>query len=285
MRGLGSVFLPLFLALWWPSTASAQTRECEALKGAKKELAVAIIQSQHPYACCDQTLDKCLAKRPVCRLARRLASDICRRVAAGQDRATIERELARRATSMAPSAKHYKIDTSGTPPAGEPDAKVSLVAYVCARCPYCARMIPTLYQAVTTGKLKGKAKLTLKLFPLRSHAGSTEAAMGAMAAAKLGKFWPFVLKLYEKFDSFKPAELPQYAAAVGADPKTFDGLVRDPALRNRLVESKKEGVRNGVQATPTLFIDGRRYSGELAVPVVLDVVEEEYDRVSGKERE
>jgi protein-disulfide isomerase len=281
MRGLASAFF-LTLLLCWPSMAAAQTGECDALKGAQKELAAAILKSQHPYACCDQSLDKCLAKRPVCRLARRLASDVCRRVAGGQDRVAIERELARRATSMAPSAKRYTIDLSSTPAAGDPSAKVTVVAYACARCPYCARMIPRLYQAVTTGALRGKAKLTLKFFPLRSHVGSTEAAMGAMAAARLGRFWPFVLKLYEQFDSFDANKLPEYAAAVGADPKRFNELTRDAAVRQQLLQSKKEGVRNGVEATPALFIDGRRYTGELALPVVVDVLEEEYDGVTGK---
>jgi protein-disulfide isomerase len=109
--------------------------------------------------------------------------------------------------------------------------------------------------------------------------------MGEAAAAKLGKFWPFVLKLYEQFHSYDPARLREYAAAVGADPKRFDELMRDGSLRSRLVESKKEGVRNGVESTPALFIDGHRYTGELELPVVIDVVEEEYDRVSGKEHE
>jgi protein-disulfide isomerase len=273
------------LFLGWASATRAQTRECDALKGSQKRLASAIIASQHPYACCDQTLDKCLVKRPVCRLARRLASDICRRVAARQERANIERELARRATSMAPSAQRYAVDLSSTPAAGDPTAKVTVVAYACARCAHCAHVIPALYRAITTGALKGKAKLVLKPFPLRSHAGSTEAAMGEMAAARLDKFWPFVLKLYEQFDSYDPAKLRDYAAATGADAKKFEELLHDPTLRTRLIASKKEGVRNGVEFTPTLFIDGRRYSGEHELPVIIDVVEEEHDRVSGKTHE
>jgi protein-disulfide isomerase len=54
-------------------------------------------------------------------------------------------------------------------------------------------------------------------------------------------------------------------------------------VRSKLVKSKKEGVRNRVESTPALFINGRRYVGDLDVRSVLDVLMEEYDRVTGNE--
>ena len=112
----------------------------------------------------------------------RAAALVCRRVAAKQSRSDIERELARRATSderratsMMPTGTMYRIDTRNSPIGGSPEAKVTLVAYLCPRCPYCAQLEPELYQSVIFGKLKGKVKLYVRLFPVRSHAGSTEA--------------------------------------------------------------------------------------------------------------
>ena len=49
----------------------------------------------------------------------------------------------------------------------------------------------------------------------------------------------------------------------------------------RISEARKEGIRNKVEATPTLFIDGRRYSYELETPVLVDVLQEEWERVTG----
>jgi protein-disulfide isomerase len=51
-------------------------------------------------------------------------------------------------------------------------------------------------------------------------------------------------------------------------------LLDDPELRNRLAESKKEGVRNKVDVTPTVFIDGRRYLASLDRETIEDFVEE-----------
>jgi protein-disulfide isomerase len=276
-----TLMLTMFLCA---SGATAQTRDCDGLKGAQRELALAILKTQHAYSCCDRTLQECLGRKPVCRVVERLANDVCRRAAAGQDRATIERGLARRATSMMPSGKKYGIALANMPPAGDPSSKVTAVLYLCPRCPYCSRMAPALYQEVTQGSLKGKVKLYVRPFPLRSHGKSTEAALAWMASIRLGKFWPFTLKLYENFDQFDPAKLPDWAEATGMDRKEFLRLTGDKALRAQLVESKKEGVRNGVDATPTLFIDGRKYVGDLDARLVADVLAEEYDAVTGTTR-
>jgi len=66
---------------------------------------------------------------------------------------------------------------------------------------------------------------------------------------------------------------------VGLERGAFERERSSSENRKRLVESKKEGLRNGVEATPTLFINGRRYHGDLDRESLLDVLEEEADRV------
>jgi len=278
--------LSLFSALVaCAGVARAQTPACDALQGDKRGLAQAILQSQHPYACCDATISECLARRPRCVVARRLAQDICRRAEAGQDRATIERAIIKRAESMSRNGAPVPIDLSNTTAAGEPDAKVSIVAYVCGRCPMCSRLVPALHKQVTEGALKGKARLYIKMFPIRTHAFSTETAMGVLASQQLGKFWPFVLQLYSHFDDFAVERLPDYAVSAGIDRAAFIDLSSDSTIRTRLVDSKKEGIRNKVDSTPTLFFGGYRYSADLGIASVQDAVEEEYDRITGKSTE
>ena len=54
------------------SRAGAQTRDCDSLRGARRELAFAILKTQHAYSCCDRTLEECLRRKPVCRVVERL---------------------------------------------------------------------------------------------------------------------------------------------------------------------------------------------------------------------
>ena len=87
-----------------------------------------------------------------------------------------------------------------------------------------------------------------------------------------------------KASVFDPAKLPDCAAAKGMDREQFRQLLANKQLRKRLVVSKKEGVRNKVDSTPTLFINGRKYSGDLDITQLEDVLAEEYERVTSKRR-
>lgn len=261
-------------------SVSAQTAACNALGGAQKSVAVEVLNEEHPYDCCDETISACLQKGQVCKLAKRLANQVCRMAAAGKTKAEIKRALAQRATSMQ-SATKVPIDLNKAEAAGDAAAKVKVVAYVCPRCPYCAKLMPYLHQAVTAGALKGKAKAYLREFPIRSHANSTEGGLAMVAARTLGHGWAFALHLYSVFDQYDPNKLPELAKSKGMDEARFRELMADPGVRRELLASKKEGVRNKVDATPSLFINGRKYTGELDLETVVDVIEEEHDQMTG----
>ncbi len=257
--------------------------ECQKLQGPKKVLAEKILSSQYPYDCCDSTIAKCLKNEKVCALAWRLARDVCRRVEKGQDEKKILRSLSKRARSMMTGGKTFSIDIEKTPYAGPKDARVTVVEYACPRCPFCSKITPVVHEAVTTGPLKDKIRLVFKTFPLKSHKNSKEAGLAFVAAARLGKFWEFMRYSYAHFDSFCTKLQSQWAEAVGMDKARFESLVKDPGVRKELVNNVKEGLRNKVEATPTFFINGRRYVGDLDTDELQDVFEEEYDRVTGKQ--
>jgi len=258
--------------------AWAQTETCDSLSGAEREIALSVLRSQHPYDCCDDTILQCLSGEPVCPLTIRLADDVCRRAAAGQSEARIILELTRRAASV--KAPTVDIDVSDATPAGDPKARIEIVAYVCARCPFCALHTRLLYESVTSGRLKGKAKLVVRPFVLRSHEGATAGGMAMVAAQELGRFWEMLLDMYDNFNDYDPHKLPGRAAALGMDADRFRKLLEDSDLRMKLVESKKEGIRNGVKATPAIFVNRRNYTADLSPLALEDFLEGEYERLA-----
>lgn len=279
MRSLPLVAVVLGLHL--AAAAYAQTPTCDALGAEQKAQAADLFAEIHPYDCCDATLAECLRQEPMCALAWRLAENVCRRVAAKMDRTRIIRSLHRRARSMMPTGKTATINVDGWPVIGSPEAPVTVVEYACARCPFCAKITPQLHQAIAAGPLAGKVKLYFKVFPIRNHKYSKDAGLGFLAAAELGKFWEFALLSYERFEDFCPAKQPEWAVAVGMDRTAFEKLVAASRTRERLVASKKEGVVNKVEATPTFFINGRKFVGDVEHDEIIDVLEEEYDRATG----
>lgn len=266
----------------WAGIAGAQTPVCDGLSGASRQLAERILASEHPYACCDDTIARCLEARPRCSLAARLADNVCRRAAAGQDEARIRRALSRRARSMLGGGASVSIDLAAAPSVGPDDAAVTVVVYACARCPYCSHLVPALYEAVTAGWRREEVRLVFRVFPIRGHEGSTAAGLGFVAAARMDAFWPFMLHAYRSFDAYSADRQIDWAEAVGLERAVFEAQVADPQNREALVESKKEGLRNGVEETPTVFINGRRWVGDLEIAELLDAIDEEAATARGE---
>ncbi len=275
MSRISLTLLVILLVGLVSGAAFGQTPTCDKLTQAHQKVATAVLRSAHPHDCCDGTILECLGKKPVCALAVRLANDVCRRAALGQSQAEIERELARRAAST--MSKVVAIDVGSAAVAGDPKAPVEIVAYLCGRCPYCAKLTPELYKSVTSGKLKGKAKLIVQSFPVRSHKHSTLLGKAMVASLRMGKFWPMLLHLYAHFDHFDPDRLLDCAASAGLDRERFQQLLDDPEVESMLVAFKKEGVRNQVDATPTLFVNRRKYQADLSLVAIEDFVEEQVE--------
>ncbi len=263
-------------------SASAQTSTCDALSASESRLAEHILTSEHLYDCCDDTISRCLLAQPTCALARRLADNVCRRVAAGQDETRIRRALSRRARSMVGGGAPAEVDLAAAPTIGRDDAPVTVVIYACARCPYCTILVPALYEAITIGALHDEVRLVFRTFPIRGHEGSTTAGLGFVAAADMNTFWPFMLHAYDHFDAYSAEQQIEWSVAVGLDREAFETRVADSVTRDALVVCKKEGLVNGVEETPTIFVNGRRWVGDLDTTEVVDAIEEEAARARGE---
>jgi protein-disulfide isomerase len=253
---------------------------CRHLDEAELARARAFMDQQFLYDGCDDTVAACLAESSPCDLAIRVAAEICRRVGRGEDDEAISQALLLRARSMIPGGPRAEIDLTGVPAVGDPAAPVVLVEYACVRCPFCSKITPDLVEAVSSGPLAGKVRLYFKLFPIKGHDGSTESGLAAVAALQQGRFWEFMGVAYRRFDRFSVDVLPSWATAAGLEAAAYQRTVSDSASRDLLVQSKREGMANGVDATPTFFISGRRYQAELETMQMIDVLEEEYERSS-----
>jgi len=124
---------------------------------------------------------------------------------------------------------------------GNPDAPVTLLEYGDYECPYCAAAAPVLRQVVTESD--GHVRLLFRNFPLPSvHPFALTAALAAEAAGEQGAFWPMHELIFARQDRLDDA-----AQAFG------DKVEADFAA----------GLEAGVGGTPTVFIDGRLYSGRV----------------------
>jgi protein-disulfide isomerase len=277
MRLMICIWILMIPAIGMASETWDQIEHCTDLGEAEQEVALSILKTRRPYDCCDETILECLSKEPVCPLVSRLAKGICRLAAEGRTKAQIDEEYSKRVAST--TAPRVNIDVSGATPAGDPNAKIEIVAYICARCPYCALFTMDIYKSVTSGRLKGIAKYYIRPFVLQQHRGSTAGALAMHAAESMGKFWEMFLYMSEHYNEFDRDKLPEWAALQGMDADRFRELMEDPDIINKQIESQKEAIRNGLDKTPFIFVNRREYTASSNPEYIADFIEGEYERL------
>ncbi len=143
---------------------------------------------------------------------------------------------------------------------GPIDAPITLLEYGDYECPYCGEAYPII-KAVQK-QLGDRLCFAFRNFPLvNSHPHAQHAAEAAEAGGAQGRFWEMHDMLFEHQESLEDEDLAQYAAALGLDARRLIAEVLTGAHLARVREDFRSGARAGVNGTPTLFINGMRYSG------------------------
>jgi protein-disulfide isomerase len=169
-----------------------------------------------------------------------------------------------------------KIDVSEAPMKGNPAAKVTLVEFADYECPHCKRLQPVLRQIVD--EFHDDVKVYFKHYPLPQHTNARLAAEAAVAANKQGKFWAFQDRLWDKQDELSPAVIEKIAKDAGLDVAKFRQDLASDAVKARVQKDRAEGESLGLQATPTLYIDGREYTDPKDTESLREWIKEELSR-------
>ena len=148
----------------------------------------------------------------------------------------------------------------------------SLVEYGDFECPYCRAAVPVI--AEVRARMGDRLVFAFRHFPLAEvHPFALAAALAAEAAGLHGQFWPMHDRLFSGDEPhLRQADLRSYAAEIGVTPEK----VVWPAtqfVEDRVEADFNSGVRSGVRGTPTLFVDGVRYRGDVTVRALLTALE------------
>lgn len=134
-----------------------------------------------------------------------------------------------------------------------------LVVYGDFQCPYTAAAMREIDRLTERG---AAFELVFRHFPLREiHANAQAAAEAAEAAARQDRFWELGHVLFRNQLRLEAADLRRYAERIGLDLEQFKRDLADAAIGPRIERDIESGVASGVDGTPSLFVDGRRYSG------------------------
>jgi thiol-disulfide isomerase/thioredoxin len=168
------------------------------------------------------------------------------------------------------------IDVSAAPFKGNPSGRVTVVEFVDYECPHCKHAQTLMRQVVE--EYPHDVKVYFKHFPLSSHTNSRLAAEGSVAAHKQGKFWPFNEKVWANSEFLTPAVLEKAAKDVGLDVTRWRTDLESEAVKVRVQADKAAGNDLGVIATPSIYINGRKYDDPLEISSFKDWLDEELGR-------
>jgi protein-disulfide isomerase len=227
---------------------------------------------------CSGSIAKCLASGD--RTAARHAGYAVRMVIKGKKDSFIKNGIAKRKESAHPDEMYKFKNLDQRPIYGSSTAKVKLIEYACFQCPFCAYLAPKLKKIKK--KFGNKVAHYYKFYPVRSHQHGVATAQAGWAAHKQGKFWPLYDKMYANRDDLEKDDVLGYAQDVGLDIAKLKADMASPAAMKTIEEDKLEGMRNGVEGTPTFFVNGKLYLGANDIAEILDRLGEELDIVEGR---
>ena len=158
-----------------------------------------------------------------------------------------------------------QLQLKGAASKGPADAKVTVVEFGDLECPVCRQLEPILQQVLPQYP---QLRFVFKDFPLESvHPWAMQAAVIGHCALEQGSdiFWKYHDTVYEEQDQITPQNasdmLPQIATAAGADAAKLKTCAADPKSTDFVRASLKNGMDAGVNSTPTVFVDGRKFVG------------------------
>ena len=171
-----------------------------------------------------------------------------------------------------------KIDVSGRPTRGNSKAKVVAVNYDDFECPFCSRMHQTLFPDLLK-EYGDRVEFIYKDFPLAEiHPWATHAAVNAncLAAQNQDAYWDFADYIHanqkevnsDKSHDGQFAALDRMALDQGQK-HNLDGRKLQACIKAQQDDSVKasvhEGEALGVEATPTMFVNGEQVDGALSL--------------------
>jgi protein-disulfide isomerase len=143
-----------------------------------------------------------------------------------------------------------------------PEQKHTLTVYADFQCPNCRDEALLLERAWQIPKFSRYTTLIYRHFPLDTHAHSLTAARYAEAAGRQGKFWEMHDALFANQTLWSGLADTEsiflgYASDIGLDLEQLRIDLEDQTLSDKIFTDTRGGIKAGVRATPTLFLDGK----------------------------
>ena len=161
----------------------------------------------------------------------------------------------------------FPLKLDGVPSKGAPQGPIKVVEFSDFLCPFCRNIAGAFVGYLP--QTANRVTLYYKNYPLDSlcnpnikqtiHEGACWLAMGGLCAQEQNGFWPYHDKVFSsQLEKPQMKEAVQMATEAGLDGAAMQSCLASGRMKERLAAQIEEARAGGVNATPTLFINGKR---------------------------
>ena len=140
---------------------------------------------------------------------------------------------------------------------------VTILVYGDYECPYTRALELVIMQL--RRRESDSFRYVYRYFPLREihpHAQlAAEAAESVSALAGSDAFWRMHDALFADQDHLDAPDLEDRATATGVNMRAYRKAMQTHQFAERVERDVQSGIANGVEGTPSVFINGERYHG------------------------
>ena len=263
----------------WVTATELPGTDLSGLSAAQKTVALKSMRKEDCLCGCQMKVAQCRVVDPPCTDSKALAAMTVAAAKEGKTAAEIHdvlihSKLAKmRADQNRILGDPQVIPVAGDPVRGPANAKITIVEFSDFECPYCSKAVLTI--AALLKEYPTDMKLIYKQFPLEMHPNARIAAVASLAAGEQGKFWEMHDKLFANSRQLSRERILALAKGLGLDMMRFQRDLDSGRFDKRIETDIRDGEEAGVQGTPTIFLDGKRYNGPVDEAALKPLLNEE----------
>jgi protein-disulfide isomerase len=161
---------------------------------------------------------------------------------------------------------------------GNPDAKVTVIEYASLTCGHCGAFHTGTYKALQEKYINpGKIRFIFREYPFDALA---EAGF-MLARCNENVYFPMVSALFAAQSNWVRAEKPsealfQISRQAGFTQEQFNACLQDQAVLDKIRTVRTKATDEfGVDSTPTFFINGKKFTGNMSIETFSALIEAE----------
>ena len=176
-----------------------------------------------------------------------------------------------------------KLDVKGAPSLGPANAPVTVVIFSDFQCPMCKQEADVVHKQISAA-FPDKVRVYFRDFPLEQlHNWARPAALAGRCVFKLNPaaFWDYHDWIYENqnyigLDNLN-SKIQEFATAKNLDGMLLSRCIESKATAPEVNASVAVGTSLALNATPTIFINGRKLEGAVPWETVQAIIKAELD--------